>query len=870
MNMYPQQYPQQPGQPMYQAYGVQPQQMPPQQQYYQQPQQQQMPQQGMVMANPQLNEMQQALMNYVAQQANQTQVGGFIYTRGAQNQWRDAESTMLVRVGAALLNHIMRSTPGIQPQQAMNMAVQQAYDIAVISTLYTMPQMVQQVPPQVLQGLLQNMPMLQQVINQALPAAGIPPLVLTIPGYQVMTQQQANFQPVAPNMVMPGYQQQPSMQQQYAMPMAPTMQQQQQPGQQSGSAHNLGYSNARAVIPPAGGENHLGMKPVDMGTLNVGSNRGRQQEDANLGITARKVDYTHVPTLEPLIPQPAPVQQPLQQARTQWTPPPQWNNGVIESHATPTLAQAIHNQLQEPAQVPSSDINFDSIMALDTSEEAELFNAPASEHSVMPSMTELFGNTFGASKGFTPDPMSQAMAGAYSAPVDNSTYSHHLPNDQVVDLTAGQVTVSAPQQMEARPLSEDGLPDGWLFTEKHYDAPSSEFYHILMKAKRHKTCPWPIGYDRRFCTRLYRYMENGSIEQKIVGVPMDRLKHDITLLDTPVPTEQIRQAEIADFGPLSVMNVGEAVKIIKDPETTPEILDEKLGENSIYLVDKPVYALSRQEAVLLTAVKVKPLMDNLKKGTHGFETQIREISLITSHPEIEAYLNNEYINKLTIDSTASDLMDLAETIRTIRTEGLMSERQLHKVTEYMRDTLNTMLHADYGYSDELELEEGNPFEDELVQLIMFMNKSEEDLDVLNRIHKNWANVRSRLCTLLTGNALRTAQQQLARRYDLPEEDREAMLAQMESAVLLQTAYSVTTMARTTKQMRANDNHPAFVTMASERPYLHQLMTDIKKRGKSSGAVLSKHFIIASDGVELAFTQAGLGNGNTFPTFYVHY
>lgn len=844
-------------------------------QYYQQQPMMQQP----MMQQPQVQEQDvaQALMSFTAQAANQTQVGAFLYQRGSQSGWRDGDFMGAVAVGAAFAMLALRTAPGLHPQQALQQAIPDAYEIMFIAALSANPNLVQTVPQGTLQSILQNIPRLQQQLNTAMSMQGKPSMTLQIPGYQVL-QQAPNVVPMQQqfNMqqnMMPQAYQQPSLQQQYGLPMQGTQPLQVQ-GAQPGSSQNLGYSNARAVIPPAAGENHLGMKPIDIGTLNVGANRVQQQADEDVGIRARQVSFGNGSNIEPLI-KSQPAQQPQQsveqtapmpyQEMPPVIPPSGWNNGVLESHSTPTLAQAIQSQLAQPSfdttQYPS-DINFDSIAALSTEDEAALFNPPADQaDQPMPSMQQLFGHTFGANKAEQADPFA-FMAVNQTSP----TYTHTQPQqDEVVDLTAGRVNNNVPQSAA---LSEDGLPDGWLFTEQYYDAPSADFYNVMRKAKRHTTCPWPIGYDRRFCTRLYRYMEDGSIEQKIVGVPMDRLKHDISLLDTPVPTDDIYKAEMADFGPLNVMGAADAVKIVKTPDVTPEVINEKLGDKSIYLVDKPIIALSRQEAVLMAGMKVKPLMDNLEKGTHGFETQIREMRLITSHPDLKSFLENDVIKNITIDSEAADIMELSEAIRTIRNDRLLPDRCLRKVTEYMRETINTMLYADYGYAGELELTDDQPFEDELVEFVMYMNKSDDDLDVLNRIHKNWNNVRARLCTVLTGKALESAQQQLARRYALSDEDREIMLDQMSHAVLLQVAYSITTMARTTKQLRAHDNQPAFVTMRSDRPYLHQLMTEIKKRGKDAGATLSKHIIITSDGVELGFSQAGLGNGDTFPTYYI--
>lgn len=848
----PQQFVQQQPMNMYQPQGApqyyqqQPQNMMPQpQQMYAQPQQMQ-PQQQPGMAI-QIQQVHNALAAMVTQAANQNQVSAHIYTRGSNSQWQDNEFGGAVQVAYAFCVMMLRQAAGTPIQQVISRAVTDAYSVMVISVLAVNPQHVQSLPPQTLNELLQDIPRLQAQLNAALPLIGKPTMQLSIPGYQVL-QQSPNTQPLMQgNVPMQQNMMAPSYQQQYGMPLNNAPQQPMQ-GQSTAGAANLGYSNARPVIPPSGGAAHLGVKPVEVGTLLVGKNR---HHDVNeLGMTARQVSFGS-PAVEPLIKtQPQPQQQQPQFVQQPQQPQqPMWNNGVQESYSTPSLQSAIDKQLQE--QYPT-DINFDNIMSLSNEEEDAMFNAPVDDNRPMPSMTELFTPTFGANKANEVDPFAFMNVNN-----DTPAYGNAVPANVVH------------AQPEVKPaLSADGLPDGWLFTEKFYDASSEDFFNLMRKSKRHTTCPWPIGYDRRFCTRLYRYMENGSIEQKIVGVPMDRLKHDISLLDTPSPTDKIMEAERADFGVLNTMSVNEAVKIIKDPATTPEVIDEKLGDKSIYLVDKPIVALSRQEAVLLSAIKIKPLQDNLEKGTHGFETQIREMSLITSHSELEKLLANPDVKALTIESDVPNILELSEAIRNVRHNNLLPARGLRKVTDFMRDTLNTILYADYGYAGELELTDDALFEDELVEFVNYMNQSDDDMHVLDLMHKHWADIRGRLCTLLTGDKLHNAQQQIARRYDLSEEDREVMLNQMSSAVLLENAYSITTMCRSTKQLRIVDNQPAFVTMVSDRPYLHKLMTEIKQRGKATGRNLNKHIIITNDGVEVAFAQAGLGRGDTFPTYYL--
>lgn len=877
---YQPQYAQQPMMPQQQPmpmnmYQPQPQQvmMQPQQPYgFQQPQQQMQPVQPLTMEMAQ-----QALAKYVQAVANSpinNALTGYMYTRYSQSQWTDSEFTGAAMIVYAIALGNLQRAPGLGAQQALSQAVADAYEINAILILKSQPQMMQYLPPDMLQTLLQNLPRLQQTLNQALGGIGKQSFPLEIPNYQVQ-QVSTGIQPLHQGMMMPqqqmmqpGMMQQPQpMQSQYGIQPLTQTAPPVQPGQQSGYVQNLGYSNARAVIPPSAGEAHFGIKPL-VETRHEQHSLVSQRADRELGITARQPSLVGAdkPLFEPLI-KTAPVQhqQPVTpivaQQQPQYQQPVQahWNAGVQESYSTPHLEQAINDQL---ANLPS-DINFDAIASLSNEEEEALFNPPSDDNDrPMPSMTELFGQTFGVRND--KDPLS--FMNMSTDPVD-PTYLHTQPEYASAEAMQGlaqPVTHAVPSQ-----LSADGLPDGWLFTEKFYDAPSEDFFNLFKKAKRNATCPWPIGYDRRFCTRLYRYMENGSIEQKIVGVPMDRLKHDISLLDTAVPTDKIYEAERADFGSLTTMSTNEAVKIIKTPDVTEQVINEKLEDKDIFLIDKPIVAMSRQEALLLGSAKTQPLSSTLKEK-HGFETQIRECLIITQRQELTRFMELPEIKAISQDSTVKDVVELSEAIRNIRHAGLLNERSLHRVTEHMRDIINTILYADYGYVGTVSLTDDQLFEDELIEFVNYMNQSEENLDVLNRIHAegSWSDVRAKLCALLTGEALHNAQQQLARRYDLPEEEREAILETMGYAVILEKTYTITTIARTTKQLRISDNKPAFVTMPSDRPYLHQLMIDIKKRSKVAGRVQQKHIIITKDGVELGFAQSGLGRGDTFPTYYI--
>lgn len=849
MNMY------QPGMPQ----PMMMQQQQPMQGYYQQPQQMvQQPQQAALTPDMAKTALATYVQN-VAASPNANVLSKYMYSKYATSQWTDAEFGGAGMIAFALAMATLQRAPGLGVQQALSQAIPDAYEVNMLLMLQTNPQIIQQMPQDVFHSLLGNIPRLQQALNQAMPLINAQPPSLAIQGYQV--------QQVTPAGIVPMQQQQASfaapMQQQYGIQPQQAAQSPYAPRQQSSSAANLGYSNARAVIPPAGGENHFGVAPVTP-ERSTHEPLHRSEKDRELGITARQMDFggSAKPAFEPMFKtpvqtnaqRPAAAQPQMQQAPQQ----PAWNGGVQEQYSTPTLQQAISQQLTSPTveQMYPSDISFDDIASLASDEEAALFNPPPEDvYSPMPSMTELFGSTFGANK-------------AELANLDSPTYTQ-FGTQASAEAMVGQAQLQPSGSVEAKPLSTDGLPDGWLYTEAHYEASSEDFFNLMRKSKRNRNCPWPIAYDRRYCTRLYRVMDDGSIEQKIVGVPMDRLKHDISLLDTPVPTDEIYAAEQADFGKLAVMPVNEAVKIVKDPETTPEVINEKLEDKDIFVVDKPILALCRQEAMMLAAATTQPLINALKEK-HGFETQVRECVIVTQRGDADAFMSVPEIKALSRDSEVNNIMELSEAIRAVRHAGLLNDRALNRITEHMREVINNMLYADYGYAGELELTADQPFEDELVDFVLYMQNNEDDMDVLTRINKpdNWGVLRSKLCALLTGDALHNVQQQLARRYKLSTDMQDSVIELMKGSIILEKVYSITTVARTTKQLRISDNRPAFVTMQSERPYLYKMMADIKKRCKATGAHHYKHLIVTAEGVELAFAQAGLGRGDTFPTYYV--
>lgn len=826
-NMYPQMMGQ--GVPMY----------PQQQQVYQQPmiQQQQAPQIDK-------QALAQAFAKFINQaaQTQQNQLTAYIYNRYTQNNYQNQEFQSAVNTVLAMYMLGMQTAPGQYPQQLQAAAVTDAYEITAIQELMKQPQMAQMLPQQTVAALVQNIPRLQQSMNQSFGQLGLPIVQLQIPGYQLQNSMTPQMQ-MAPGFnaqMMPQAGFVPMQQQQQPQSNYNVLQQPQQFNTYSQFTNdNYGMSDARTQLPP---------KPAD-GKYYGPAELGNNQPPATSGIqpvTVPPVGTSEARlTLPPLVT--TPPTQPLHQ------------QGVMQEFSTPNLQADMNAQA---AMVPPSDINFDEVMSMQQEADEEgMFNIPMADHdqlainagndehqSPYPSFSSIFG---------TPGQGANLSAAAEQAMVPPSM---EVAQQQIQVPTEQLPEVVVQPQSE---LSKDGLPDGWLYTE---DLEVDEFLNLMCKAKRNRENPVPMHYDRTYMTRLYRHGEDGDIEQKIVGVTMDRLRHDISSLDDTTALEGARE-QVALFTPLVTSLVDTANKVVKENDKDGAKITEALKDKDIFVVAKPVTVSCRQEAAILIAGRAGELQ-KLNGNKHGYEYYYREAMVLQTAKDANELALSDEVKPLTQRSRINNLMELSQAIRNAREYGALSSQALSKLTTHMTEVLNDMLTHEYAYSGQLLLtgvdEDGRPInlEDELVQFVLYMDQSEDNREVLDLIHKRWVPLRERLCIVLTDDALKASQNILARRY-ASGDDLEGLLEATSNMMIGLSAVSVTQLNRSTRDLKIDNKDRIFAVNQSDSPYLYSVLKGIKERTGKHDVRYIKHRVVTTDGRFLNFCTGGFGDGSVF-------
>lgn len=815
-------------QPMYQqqpAVGYVPPGYPQYQQQMQQPQMQQ------VQFQPDKQAVSNSFTKFVVQatQSTPNNLTNQLYNKYAANQWQNQDVQQAINIAYAVTIANYRTTPGIQAQALYAKSVQDAYEVLANLELQANPALVHSLQPQVLQVMAQNLAPLQSIVNSTWAILGQPPFNVVIPGYNVQTYN--------PMVQAQGFQSYP--------------QQMQQPINHGISLNQPGIAQRQAPQPPANyGLSNARTQPIAPSTtgavtvkaVNVVPQTFGQREFAS---TARTPNYAPTNRVEP-----QPVVQPPQQPPIYAAPVVNVNptHGVQETYSSPGLHQAMmkengtFNNQRDHLLASLTEQAMARVEPITEEEEHNLFNTGygnvGGADRPMPTFSEIFGHQGTQPMGPTGEVFSHA-AQQPAAPQIITTHTAAMP-DAITSTT--------------------GLPDGWMYTEPTYAQPPSDFFDVLKKAKRNPHEPVPISYDKRCSTRLYRYKEDGSIEQKIVGVSMDRLKHDISLLDTPMTAEIAMATE--PFKPLKTMPVTEAVRIIKAEDATAESIAETLQDSDIFVLNKPIVATSRQEGVMLSAAALTDVMEN-NPNKHGTECYIREATIITSAPDVDKFLSSPGIIDLTADSKIPNILELSETIRGIRYSKVMGTNALRKITDHMVDVINHMLTYDFGFAGELKLDKNDHFEDEVVDLVMWLNKENES-EVIARITTNWVVIRGKLCAVLSGRKLHNMQQVLAERYTNVEN----MAKVVPNLILLENDYSFTRLTKTADELRLVGEAPMIGVKASERPYLHQVLEGIKSRTDALKGVFTKHVVYTRDGVELDFARGGLGDGSVFIAAFV--
>lgn len=799
----------------------------------------------------------QMFTDTVRNYANQNTLQGAIYNVVQTELAGQSPQPFLVmlaeKIGRSLISINLASNPAVPLQNIVPNIVSKAYDIARIVWCMQKPELVSSLGQGAYQ-LAGQIPELQNIVNQAF-GQGV--YNLQLPGFQVQ-QQLSTMQPqmmMQPPMHQPVYGQQQPVQS-YGLSTA-----QQMPMHQTMPSE--GFSSRDAY----GRDYHNGMSGSRPQVATVG-------DDEYTNVVWTKGGET--PVTEPVQRQ---VQQPYQQEEPISISPTMnaqfASAGVVQEFSTPGLTQT--QQTYNPQQFQALDpmdimgetkqfaevhgYNGDDmagVMPLSPEEEFDLFNGPMgvgtgqeiyNAASGVPGSTE-FNEIFAGQQNNWDKYQQQAPV----PPAAILTETH--PAAQAAAAVVKQEVEQAQLRNSQATLSEDKLPDGWLYAEHAKNR--NHFLETLRGRKFKDGVPLPIAHHVDITTLLYRINPNGEVEQKVVGATVDRLNHDISKITAPVTNDLILTHEV--FEPLKPMSSNEAISIIKEEEEDTVKVAERFKEADLFTVGETFIANTREEASLIAAGRCAAI-GKTYASKHGYEYHFREAKIIGAMPNAdEQFVSDELLSRLTDSGNVRNIIELGETIRVIRAEQAVPKRVLKSFTDNVIHVLNDILTYDYAYAGELFLESKELLEDELVEFVVFMDSVPEHKEVLDLIHERWDEIITRICNILTGKEREEVTKTYGKRL---VDDAPGISDVLDNLIITETLHSVTTLKYTAEELGITGQSDIFAVASNITPYLYGLMKNTLSRCPDDGKYYDSHRITTHDGVSIDFRRGGLGDRSIF-------
>lgn len=853
------------------------------QQQFQQPQFQQQQMQA-----PQVNPVETCyhlaineLYKTTANMANRSALHNTLYNVFEQERRNNGVGQLHSIVNAlitAMASASLGSNPHTQPHQLTPSIVDKTYGILLVVYAMQKPELVNGLDQTTIQSLCSQLGTLQQILDMSIPGSG---MRLAIPGYNVVNQA-PGLQPTQFQMNQPA--QYPQMQ-----PMATPMQM--QPMGVSATSYGINTNTPPMMQNPnvAMQDNRYGAGSFDEygRDYHHGLSQARPQVPCGVDPVLSKVKWSR----------PGDVvkdQQPeVKLSNDPRTTEQYATQGVVQEYSTPGLAA----QQQQPAPIPRVEqqkanqpmmpqfgapqgLPFDpmrymnethlavgSVVADDMSHITEL--TPEEEFALFDdNLGEEIHNGDGVpsfSDIFQQPSNWDAAAQQKAINLQNhETQNIHEVKQQVLNTLPGveeaQARINkelneAKERNSSTVLSEDGLPDGWMYA--NYNKPKNHLLNIL---REHRTpeCPFGIAHYSDVSTLVYRMTDDGKVEQRVVGVPVDRLKHDISLINEPMTEEVALRHEV--FLPIKPMALEKAVQIIKEEEGDSVKVTEAFDEADLFTVGDTIIASNRQEAMLIAAGR-SSAVGKTYANKHGYEFHFREATIISGMKDAgEQLVEDELLAKLTDISTCRNLMEVAQVVKMVRSEGIISQSGLSKITDNMIRVLNDVLTNDYGYAGSLILETEQNFEDELVEFIVYMDSNPEHREVLDLMHRRWNSLLTRMCNLLTGKERDDVIEAISARYG---DEAEGVREVLENTIIAETLHSVTTLKLTADQLGIDISDDIFVINSTKTPYLYELAGNTLKRCADEGVYYDTHRVITHDGYQFDFRRGGLGDGSVY-------
>ncbi len=776
----------------------------------------------------------------------------------------------------AMSSSSLSANPQTQPHQITPSIVDKTYGIMLIVYAMQKPELAGSLDQATAQSLCSQINVLQQILDMSIPGSG---MRLALPGYNVVNQA-PGLQPTQFQMNQPA---------QYPMqPMTAPMQM--QPMGVSSTSYGVNTNTPPIMQNPgvASQDNRYGAGSFDEygRDYHHGLSQARPQVPCGVDPVLSKVKWSRPSNVEK-----EQANRVVQREET-LTTEQYANQGVVQEYSTPGLAQQqaapvsrVEQQKANQSMMPQfgaaqglpfdpmrymnethlavgsvvPDDDMSHVTELTPEEEYALFNNNLGEEihngDGVPSFEDIFQqpNNWDANAQQKAIELQTQPACNYQA-LQQQVVSA-LPGVEETQARINKELNEAKERNSSTVLSEDGLPDGWMYAS--HNKPKNHLLNIL---REHRTpeCPFGMAHYTDVSTLVYRMTDDGKVEQRVVGVPVDRLKHDISLINEPMTEEVALRHEV--FLPIKPMALEKAVQIIKEEEGDTVKVTEAFDEADLFTIGDTIIASNRQEATLIAAGRSSSV-GKTYANKHGYEFHFREATIISGMKDAgEQLVEDELLSKLTDISTCRNLMEVAQVVKMIRAEEIISSAGLTKITDNMIRVLNDVLTNDYGYAGSLLLETENYFEDELVDFIVYMDSNPEHREVLDLMHSRWDSLLTRMCNLLTGKEREDVIEAISARYG---EEADGVREVLNNTIIAETLHSVTTLKLTADQLGINISDDIFVINSTKTPYLHQLAGNTLKRCADEGVYYDSHRVITHDGYQFDFRRGGLGDGSVY-------
>lgn len=295
---------------------------------------------------------------------------------------------------------------------------------------------------------------------------------------------------------------------------------------------------------------------------------------------------------------------------------------------------------------------------------------------------------------------------------------------QAANKLASQAT--QPVQSAAKPAvttnaqGDRHVGDGW-----HIANPDT-WNEVFAAAPRNSKQPFNLSLPLKG-TRLYRRNQDGTLEQRLLDIPMERFNHNPADLLAAAHTaeefdEELNLTQAIRLTDAMVVSEGDKPKRVNS-----EYLKETASTDRIQALvdDKTITGFSESELTVRAVARSHKAAKEIKaQGTAGVNVEytLEKAELLHIANDAEDFLHK--VSFLTQGDTEEFKTYLDFYLRFVELRDAIHHDVYHKLDKHLLRVINDFLTFDLGYEGKLALE--HSFVDEFAELCEYLNRKDPD------------------------------------------------------------------------------------------------------------------------------------------------